>query len=191
MKNLLFVSHNKNKLIEIQSLLPTEFNLKNLDDVGIYNDIPENELTFEGNAKSKVEYVRKKIDTNCFADDSGLEIHELNNEPGVFSARYAGLEKDNDANLNLVLKNLQNKINRNANFTTVICLFWKNKYHFFEGKVFGKITTSRKGENGFGYDSIFIPNGSTKTFGEMLLNEKNKFSHRAIALHKMIQFLEK
>lgn len=191
MEELIVASHNQNKCKEIQALLSNTFMLKTLDDIGISEDIPENEFTFEGNAKAKTSYVVEKTGKNCFADDSGLEVLALNNEPGVFSARYAGLEKNEENNLQLLLKNLKGIENRAAAFKTSIVLYYNGTYYHFEGEVKGRIISEKRGKEGFGYDPIFIPEGSDKTFAEMNLEEKNRFSHRARALEKMLHFLTK
>lgn len=188
-KELIFASHNQHKCREIQSLLDKSYVLKSLDDIGIMEEIPENEKTFEGNAKAKTFYVVEKTGKNCFADDSGLEVKALNNEPGVFSARYAGSEKNDENNLQLLLRNLNGIEDRSASFKTSIVLYYNRSYHHFEGEIEGQIIKEKRGSTGFGYDPIFIPNGSDKTFAEMTMEEKNNFSHRAKALKKMIHFL--
>lgn len=189
LKELIFASHNQHKCKEIQSILDKSFIIKSLDDIGIREEIPENETTFEGNAKAKTSYVVEKTGKNCFADDSGLEVKALKNEPGVFSARYAGPDKNDENNLQLLLQNLKGITNRAANFKTSIVLYYNGSYHHFEGEIKGQIIHEKRGSKGFGYDPIFIPIGSDKTFAEMSMEEKNNFSHRAKALKKMIHFL--
>lgn len=187
---ILFATRNNNKTREIQSMLPSTIELSNLNDFGIEEEIPENQPTIEGNAIEKTEYIVSNYHIDCFADDTGLEVESLNNEPGVYSARYAGEQRNDDENMNLVLEKLKNKSNRNAQFKTVIALSINGENHTFEGVVKGTISTEKKGSNGFGYDPIFIPEGSTKSFAEMTMEEKNENSHRARALKKLIDFLQ-
>jgi len=187
--DLLFATSNKNKVLEIKKVLPKEFNIKSLDDIGFCEEIPENENTIEGNAIFKANYMYKKYNLNVFADDTGLEVDSLNGKPGVHSARYAGISKNSTDNINKLLKKLKNKKNRKARFKTVIALILNSKIHTFEGVVEGIITKKPKGENGFGYDPVFIPRGYTKTFGELSLEEKNSISHRSLAMNKLIDFI--
>ena len=187
--DLLFATSNKNKVLEIKKILPKEFNIKSLDDIGFCEEIPENENTIEGNAIFKANYMYKKYNLNVFADDTGLEVDSLNGKPGVHSARYAGISKNSRDNINKLLKKLKNKKNRKARFKTVIALIINSKIHTFEGVVEGIITKKPKGENGFGYDSVFIPSGYTKTFGELSIEEKNSISHRSLAMNKLIDFI--
>ena len=186
---LIFASHNENKAKEIRSLLPVTIELLTLNDIGIHEEIPETAETLEGNALLKASYVYERFGLNCFADDTGLEVHALNGAPGVFSARYAGEAKDPEANMELLLKNLSNMEDRSARFRTSIALFWNGKQHFFDGIINGEIAKVRSGSDGFGYDPIFIPENSQRTFAEMSLQEKNQQSHRARALEKMMAFL--
>lgn len=186
---LVFVSGNNNKVKEIQKKLPLTYQLKGLKDLDVSEDIPETSDTFEGNAKQKASYVYSKFNLNCFADDSGLEVDYLGGAPGVYSARFAGEEKDDAKNNSLLLEKLNGVSNRKARFKTVICLILEGKEYFFKGLVEGVITDNYKGDDGFGYDPIFMPNGYDKTFAEMTLDEKNQLSHRAIAVQKMIDFL--
>lgn len=186
---LAFASNNKNKIKEIQLLLPDYFEIVSLENLGCTEDIPETANTIEGNAILKANYVSQKYNIPCFADDSGLEVEVLDGAPGVYSARYAGEPKNDSNNIDKLLLNLENQPNRKANFKTVICLNINNEQQLFEGKIFGTITNERVGDNGFGYDSIFIPDGYTKTFAEMTTEEKSKISHRGIAVHKLIHFL--
>ena len=186
---LAFASNNKNKIKEIQLLLPDYFEIVSLEDLGCTEDIPETANTIEGNAILKANYVSQKYNIPCFADDSGLEVEVLDGAPGVYSARYASEPKNNSNNIDKLLLNLENQPNRKANFKTVICLNINNEQQLFEGKIFGTITNERVGDNGFGYDPIFIPDGYTKTFAEMTTEEKSKISHRGIAVHKLIHFL--
>jgi XTP/dITP diphosphohydrolase len=187
--DLLFATSNKNKVLEIKKVLPKEFNIKSLDDIGFCEEIPENENTIEGNAIFKANYMYKKYNLNVFADDTGLEVDSLNGKPGVHSARYAGISKNSRDNINKLLKKLKNKKNRKARFKTVIALILNSKIYTFEGVVEGIITKKSKGENGFGYDPVFIPRGYTKTFGELSLEEKNSISHRSLAMNKLIDFI--
>ena len=186
---LVFVSGNNNKVKEIRKKLPLIYQLKGLKDLNFTEDIPETSNTFEGNAKQKASYIYSKFNVNCFADDSGLEVDYLNGAPGVYSARFAGEEKDDAKNNSLLLEKLNGISNRKARFKTVICLILEGKEYFYEGFVEGVITDNYKGDGGFGYDPIFIPNGYDRTFAEMTLEEKNQLSHRAIAVQKMIDFL--
>ena len=186
---LVFVSGNNNKVKEIRKKLPLIYELKGLKDLNFTEDIPETSNTFEGNAKQKASYIYSKFNVNCFADDSGLEVDYLNGAPGVYSARFAGEEKDDAKNNSLLLEKLNGISNRKARFKTVICLILEGKEYFFEGFVEGVVTDYYKGDGGFGYDPIFIPNGYDRTFAEMTLEEKNQLSHRAIAVQKMIDFL--
>lgn len=187
--DLLFATSNKNKILEIKKVLPKEFNIKSLDDIGFCEEIPENENTIEGNAIFKANYIYKKYNLNVFSDDTGLEVDSLNGKPGVHSARYAGISKNSTDNINKLLKKLKNKKNRKARFKTIIALILNSKTHTFEGVVEGIITKKPKGENGFGYDPVFIPSGYTKTFGELSIEEKNSISHRSLAMNKLIDFI--
>ncbi len=186
---LVFATHNHNKAHEIQALLNDQIELITLDEIQCFEEIPETAATLEGNAKMKAAYVVEQFNMNCFADDTGLEIEALNNEPGVYSARYAGEDRDPKKNMALVLEKLRDKSNRKARFRTVISLYWEGEFHEFEGIVEGKITTEKSGAKGFGYDPIFKPENSEKTFAEMDLTEKNTMSHRARAFEKMVAFL--
>ncbi len=188
---LIFASHNENKAKEIRSLLPDHIELLTLTDMQLLEEIPETAETLEGNALLKAAYVYEGFGLNCFADDTGLEVHALHGAPGVYSARYAGSTKDQEANMALLLKNLANVEDRSARFRTSIALFWNGEQHFFDGIVHGHISKMRSGADGFGYDPVFIPENSTRTFAEMTLEEKNQQSHRARALEKMIDFLSR
>ena len=186
---LVFATHNHNKAKEIQALVPEGITIVTLDDLQCNEDIPETAPTLEGNAIQKAEYIVNQYNLNVFADYTGLEIEALNGEPGVISARYAGEQRDANQNMELVLEKLNGIENRNAQFRTVIALYWDGEMHLFEGIVKGKIRTTKTGEEGFGYDPIFEPENCGKTFAEMDLIEKNRMSHRARALEKMIAFL--
>jgi len=189
MIELVFATNNKNKLVEAEAILPDSFLLLNLDDAGCAADIPETEDTLAGNALLKARYVIENSDFSCFADDTGLEVDALNGAPGVYSARYAGPDANSDANIDKLLSELAGKENRSARFKTVIALILNGEEFLFEGSVEGKISESRLGEFGFGYDPIFIPDGYSQSFAEMDRKEKNAVSHRGRALEKMRQFL--
>lgn len=186
---LLFATSNQHKAKEIAALLPAFYELLTLNDIDITEEIPETSDTLEGNAKQKSEYILHNFGLDCFADDTGLEIPALNNEPGVKSARYAGEHRNSEDNMQLVLSRLEGKNDRSARFRTVISLELNGQQHLFEGIVNGVIRTEKCGEGGFGYDPIFEPENCGKTFGEMSLDEKNSYSHRARAFEKMITFL--
>ncbi len=189
MIKLVFATANLNKVNEIDQLLPDTIQLSSLKELGQKKAIPETSKTIEGNAIQKANFITDKFGVNCFADDTGLEINALNGEPGVKSARYASEEKDDDANIKLVLNKMQGVAKRGAQFKTVIALNLDGEQHLFFGVVKGTIRKQRIGNNGFGYDPIFEPENCGKTFAEMTLEEKNKFSHRARAFNKMIRFL--
>lgn len=187
---LVFASNNKNKIAEIKTMLPNEIELLSLEEIGCIEEIPETAKTIEGNAILKANYITEKYGFSCFADDTGLEVEALNGAPGVYSARYGGEAKNSNANMNLLLENLKGKTNRNAQFKTVITLNINSEQHLFEGIIKGKIITEKRGNKGFGYDPIFVPNGFTQTFAEMEMSEKAKLSHRGIATRKLIDYLE-
>ena len=189
MKKLVFASANANKIKEIKALLPTHFELVTLDEIGFQEDIPETSDTIPGNAIQKTTYLKENIALDCFSDDTGLIIPALNGEPGVYSARYAGPQRNATDNMNLVLEKLVNQSDRSAYFMTTIALWYENELHLFEGKVTGEIIGDKKGDEGFGYDPIFVPENQGKTFAEMSMEEKSKFSHRARAFEKMMLFL--
>ncbi len=187
---LIIASQNQNKLVEFKKILGDKINLFSLSDIGLNQEIPENEKTIKKNAMFKAKFVNTQTGKNVFADDTGLEIDSLNGEPGVYSARYSGVDRNSDKNIELVLRKLKNKANRNSRFKTIISLIIDGKSVNFEGVVEGKITEEKRGSNGFGYDPIFQPNGYSSTFGEMSLKDKNKISHRSIAINKMVQYLK-
>ncbi|HRG17498.1 MAG TPA: non-canonical purine NTP diphosphatase [Flavobacterium lutivivi] len=187
---LVFASSNNHKINEIKKLLPENIELLGLNDIQCFDEIPETAETIEGNAILKADYIKNNYGLNCFADDSGLEIEALNGQPGVYSARYAGEPKDDNKNIDKVLLNLHNQTNRKANFKTVICLNLNDKQYLFTGIVNGSIINAKKGDNGFGYDPIFVPDGYDKTFAQMTFEEKNQISHRAKAVMQMIDFLK-
>lgn len=187
---LVFATQNQNKANEIQQLVPSGVQVKTLKDIGCHDDIPETAETLEGNATQKSVYVVEKFGVNCFADDTGLEIEALNGEPGVISARYAGPQKKAGDNMALVLKKMAGIENRRAQFRTVISLIIDGAEKQFEGVVSGMITTEKSGTEGFGYDPIFRPEGYDITFSEMSMEEKNRISHRGIAVRKLVAYLE-
>jgi len=186
---LVFASNNTNKIKEIQQLIPASTEVVSLQDIGCTEDIPETADTIEGNAILKANYVTEKYGFNCFADDSGLEVEALNGAPGVYSARYAGEPKNDDNNMDKLILALKNEPNKKANFKTVICLNINGKQHLFSGIVNGEIIDTKIGENGFGYDPIFIADGFTKTFAELTMEEKSSISHRGIAVKQLVNFL--
>ncbi|MDG1428816.1 MAG: RdgB/HAM1 family non-canonical purine NTP pyrophosphatase [Crocinitomicaceae bacterium] len=187
---LVFATSNKNKAAEIAKLLPTKYEVLSLNDIGHSEEIPETSATIEGNAQQKSNYIVNQYSMNCFADDTGLEVPSLNNEPGVRSARYAGSDRCDDKNLKLLLDKLSTKKDRSARFRTVISLELNGANYQFEGIVIGKILIEKKGAHGFGYDPIFEPENCGRSFAEMTMDEKNEYSHRARAFKKMIDFLE-
>ena len=186
---LVFASNNKHKIREISHILDNKITLLSLGEINILEDIPEDEPLIEGNALFKARYVYNATGLNVFADDTGLEIEALNGLPGVHSARFAGESKDSSANIAKVLSMLKGKENRKARFRTVIALIFEGKEYLFEGIVPGTIIDEKRGDEGFGYDPVFIPEGKELTFAQMSLNEKNKISHRAIAFEKLKEFL--
>jgi len=195
---LVFASNNKHKIQEIKMLVEKYFSVVDtdkyfeivgLEQIGCLEDIPETADTVEGNAIIKADYVTQNYDFSCFADDSALEVEVLNGNPGVFSARYAGEQKNDDDNIRRLLSQLEDETNRNAQFKTVIALNLNREQHIFTGIVKGKITTEKRGTNGFGYDPIFVPDGYDRTFAELNTEEKNKISHRALAFEQLSRFL--
>lgn len=188
---LVFASNNKNKIQEIQALVPSDFHILSLDDIGCTEEIPETADTIEGNAILKANYVTHNYGYPCFADDTGLEVEALNGAPGVYSARYAGEQKSAEDNMNKLLHELHQVSNRKANFKTIICLNINGSQHLFTGIINGEITTEKIGTNGFGYDPIFIADGTNKTFAELSMQEKASISHRGIAVAQLLAFLSK
>ena len=187
---LVFASNNKNKIKEIQFLLPKTIQILSLEDIGCLEEIPETSNTIEGNAILKANYVTEKYGYKCFADDTGLEVEALNGEPGIYSARYAGEQKDANDNMDKLLLNLQDKSNRSAQFKTVIALNLDGKQTLFTGIIKGKIIEYKVGTNGFGYDPIFIAEGYPKTFAELTIEEKSRISHRGLAVKQLVDFLD-
>ena len=186
---IVFATHNAHKVSEVQAVLGSEYQLVTATEAGISEEIPETQPTIEGNALQKARYVYEHTGLNCFADDTGLEVEALNGAPGVYSARYAGEHVSYDDNNKLLLKNLAGCQNRKARFRTVIALILDGKEHLFEGRVEGIIATEPHGEGGFGYDPLFIPEGSQLTFAEMSPEAKNGISHRGRAVAKLVAFL--
>ena len=187
---LIFATNNAHKVDEIRDLLGNDrLRIITLKEAGIDIDIPEPYQTLEENAAGKSATIHQLTKKNCFSEDTGLEVYALHGEPGVKSARYAGESRSFDANIDKLLHNLAGKVDRKARFRTVISLILAGKETLFEGICEGEITQERKGENGFGYDPVFLPQGSDKTFAEMDMEEKNRFSHRAKATAKLVAFL--
>lgn len=191
MKTLVFATNNLHKLEEVRDILGGSFRIASLKEIGCTDDIPETADTLEGNALQKARYVKDKFGYDCFADDTGLEVEALGGAPGVFSARYAGPGHDSEANMRKLLKELEGKMNRQAQFRTVVALILEGREYTFEGIVRGTILTERRGTAGFGYDPVFVPEGYAETFAEMGSEEKNRISHRARAVQKLADFLHK
>lgn len=190
MSSYCIASNNKHKIEEMSAIMGSSFSFLSLEEIGCREELPETQDTLEGNALQKARFVFDRYKIPCFADDTGLEVEALNGEPGVYSARYAGPTRDAEANMNLLLKNLEGKSNRNARFRTVIALIDHQGERLFEGTVEGTIINEKRGTDGFGYDSIFLPKGYSQTFGEMPLSEKNQISHRAKAMEKLCSYLQ-
>jgi XTP/dITP diphosphohydrolase len=190
MNKLVFATNNAHKLDEVRAILEPEFTIVSLKDLNCNEDIPETADTLDGNALLKASFIYDKFGLDCFADDTGLEIEELGGEPGVYSARYAGEDNNAYNNMNKVLTLLGDKTNRKACFRTVIALKTGNNTYYFEGKINGEIATVARGESGFGYDPIFVPEGYLLSFAQLSGEEKNKISHRALAVNKLIDFLQ-
>ncbi|RBW61932.1 non-canonical purine NTP pyrophosphatase [Tenacibaculum sp. E3R01] len=187
---LVFATHNLNKLAEVQKMLPNSIELLSLKDINCFEDIEETATTLEGNAQIKANYITEKFGYNCFADDTGLEVKTLNGAPGVYSARYAGEPSNSENNMLKLLSELNKKTDREAQFRTSICLNLNGKQFLFDGICTGEILTIKQGEKGFGYDPIFQPKGYNNSFAEMSSEEKNKISHRGLAIQKLIDFLK-
>ena len=186
---LVFATNNQNKIKEVQALIPSHISLLSLKDIDCFEEVPETQLTIKGNAIQKAEYIKEHYGFDCFADDTGLEVEALNGDPGVFSARYAGEQRDANDNMNKLLNELQDNPNRNAQFITVIALHLNNKLQTFTGLCVGEITSTKKGDSGFGYDPIFKPSGYNQTFAEMELSLKNQIGHRGKAVMELVTFL--
>jgi XTP/dITP diphosphohydrolase len=187
--NLCFATNNLHKLKEVQAVVGDSFSLVTLQDIGCFEDLPEEQATIEGNSLQKATFVFDKFNTACFADDSGLEVEALNGEPGVYSAMYAGPQRSHRDNIEKLLKNLDGSNHRNASFKTVITLILKGEPYQFTGLLQGTILTAPRGSNGFGYDPVFLPNGFSTSLAEMTAAEKNRISHRALAVDKLVDFL--
>ncbi|MEO8109272.1 MAG: RdgB/HAM1 family non-canonical purine NTP pyrophosphatase [Ginsengibacter sp.] len=191
MINLIFATNNLNKVREVRSLLNEQFKIEMLSEAGINIEIPEPYETIEENAIEKAVVINRMTGKNCFAEDTGLEVMALNGEPGVKSARYAGEERSSEKNIDKLLFELKGKKDRSAMFKTIVCLIMNGHRFLFEGTIKGTIIAERRGDTGFGYDPVFIPEGSIKTFAEMTLPEKNMFSHRKMAIKKLVEYFEK
>ena len=191
MKKLVFATNNAHKLEEIRAILGDEIEILSLKDIHCDADIPETADTLEGNAALKAEYVYRNYGMDCFADDTGLEVEALGGAPGVYSARYAGSSHDSEANMKKLLAELNGVTNRKAQFRTAICLIEKREKHLFEGIVIGAIIEARRGNSGFGYDPVFVPEGYAETFADMGNDEKNKISHRARAVQQLCAYLNR
>lgn len=188
-REFVIATNNAHKLKEIIHIIGDNFVIHSLADINCQEEIPETADTLEGNALQKARYIHSHYGLDCFADDTGLEVEALNNAPGVYSARYAGPGHDSETNMNKLLHELQGKQNRKARFRTVIALIMDGKEYLFEGIINGNITQEKKGDSGFGYDPIFQPDGYEQTFAELGDDIKNKISHRALAVHKLAEFL--
>ena len=186
---LCFATNNAHKLDEIKAILGKKFEIISLKGIGCFEELPEERNTIEGNSLQKADYVFYHFDIDCFADDTGLEVEALNGAPGVYSARYAGEQRNSEDNIDLLLKNLHGVENPKARFRTVITFIRPQEIHQFEGVVEGIILKERRGKGGFGYDSVFLPNGFEKTLAEMSMDEKNQISHRGRAMENFVQFL--
>lgn len=187
--NLCFATNNAHKLEEVKAILGNRFQILSLEDINCNEELPEERDTLEGNSLQKAEFVFNTYKISCFADDTGLEVEALQGAPGVYSARYAGEQRSAEDNIHMLLKNLQGEQNRKARFRTVVTLIQSGDVHQFEGIVEGIIIENRKGNSGFGYDPVFVPNGFSKTMAEMSSLEKNQISHRARAIQKLVEFL--
>lgn len=189
-KTLVFATNNENKVAEVRKVIGNRFSIITLKEAGIHIDIPEPHDTLEANASEKSTTIYRMVQQDCFGEDTGLEVAALNGEPGVKSARYAGEGRDFRANVNKLLHNLTGIANRSARFRTVISLLWEGKEYLFEGVCNGRIIDTPKGSGGFGYDPVFVPDGSNRSFAEMTMEEKQQFSHRAKAMQQLIAFLQ-
>lgn len=188
---LVFATNNRHKLDEVRQILGRDFELFTPRDCGITEEIPEEQATLDGNALQKARYIFERTGLDCFADDTGLEVDALDGAPGVRSARYAGDEHDSEANMDLLLRNMEGASDRSARFRTVIALILGGSEYLFEGEVRGRISDGRSGAGGFGYDPIFVPEGYDVSFAEMSAQEKNRISHRGRAVEKLAGFMHK
>lgn len=187
---LVFATNNRHKLEEVKSVVGDNFEIISLKDIGCTEDIEETGNTLEENALIKARYIKEKYGYDCFGDDTGLEVEVLNNAPGVYSARYAGDNHDSEANKAKLLREMDGEKNRNARFRTVIALLLNGKEHLFEGNINGLITEEERGNSGFGYDPVFVPDGYQQTFAELGDDVKNTISHRALATNRLCEFLQ-
>ena len=190
MKKLVFATNNKHKLDEVRAILEPEFSIVSLAELNCTEDIPETADTLDGNALIKAQYIHDKFGLDCFADDTGLEVDALNGEPGVYSARYAGEDHNAQNNMCKVLAMLGENKNRSAKFRTVIALIQGGQTTYFEGRINGNITVQPRGASGFGYDPIFVPENYVSTFAQLSAEEKNQISHRALAVKKLVNYLQ-
>lgn len=188
-KKIVFATNNAHKLSEIRNIIGDQWQILSLDDIGCHDDIPETADTLQGNAEMKARYINEKYGVDCFADDTGLLVEALDGAPGVYSARYAGPDHDSKANMDLLLRNMENETDRRAHFSTVIALIIGDEIHLFEGRVDGEIRLTPVGTDGFGYDPVFEPEGRGVTFAQMTADEKNAISHRGRATTRLIEFL--
>ncbi len=191
MKKIVFATNNQHKLDEVKKITEGLTEIVSLSEINCFDDIPETADTLEGNALQKARYVKEKFGFDCFADDTGLEVEALDNAPGVYSARYAGPDHNSESNMKLLLKNMEGITNRNARFRTVIALLMDGKEYLFDGIVEGVIIDEKRGNSGFGYDPVFVPNGYNETFAQLGSDIKNNISHRAKAVLKLQDFLSK
>lgn len=191
MKKIVFATNNQHKLDEVKKITEGLTEIVSLSEINCFDDIPETADTLEGNALQKARYVKEKFGFDCFADDTGLEVEALDNAPGVYSARYAGPDHNSESNMKLLLKNMEGITNRNARFRTVIALLMDGKEYLFDGIVEGVIIHEKRGDSGFGYDPVFVPNGYNETFAQLGSDIKNNISHRAKAVLKLHDFLSK
>lgn len=189
MTELCFATNNKHKIAEVSQMLEGKYKLLSLEEIGCHVELPEEQDTLEGNSRQKAEYVWHNFNISCFADDTGLEVEALDDAPGVYSARYAGPQRSDSDNIQLLLRSLENKQNRKARFRTCITLILNGQEHQFEGIVEGSIAKQWQGNKGFGYDPVFVPDGYNHTFAEMSPEEKNAISHRGRAIQKLVDFL--
>ena len=187
---LVFATNNRHKLDEVRAIVGDKVEVLSLNDIGCHDDIPETADTLQGNALIKARYIYEKFGVDCFADDTGLEVEALDGAPGVYSARYAGEECDSEANMQKLLQNLTGKSNRNAQFRTVIALIIKGEEKLFNGIVKGTITEEKRGDSGFGYDPVFVPEGFSKSFAQMSGDMKNSISHRYRATQELSNYLK-
>ncbi len=190
MESFIFATHNENKVKEVAAVLNHRFDIRSLSQIGFTTEIDEPFNTIRENAIEKAEVVNRTTGKDCFSEDTGLEVNALNGEPGVKSARYAGENRDFSANIDKLLANLGEAADRSARFVTIVCLIRNGQQHIFEGECKGTIIAEERGTGGFGYDSIFVPDGDTRTFAEMNIEEKNKYSHRKKAIEKLAAFLQ-